>query len=101
MRISEDIVNPQLRNISILNSIIHKKRIEQLELNLSKRSATRPIWQLDPDAFICDKSFGLKEQHINKLSNLIKLAQGVKFLGDDLINLDKKLIKKYIIPLFS
>jgi len=101
MRISEDIVIPYLRNIPILNSFIHKKTLGQLEQNLKLRKETKKFWQLDPDVFICDRSYGLNESQIYRLLNLIKEADGLKFLGDDLVNLDTKLIKKYILKLFS
>jgi alpha-galactosidase len=101
MRISADIIIPQLRNIPFINHWLHSQRLCQLKINLEQRFSTRVFWNLDPDVFVCDKSTGLTKKQVYELLRLIKKAQGLKFLGDDLTKLSKEQIDSFIIPLFK
>jgi len=100
MRTSADIVNPYLDHIWPINKIFHSQRLNQLETSLNFRLSSASIWLLDPDAFVCRQSLGLSPSQIFKLQSLIKKANGVYFLGDDLTRLNELQIQTYIQPLF-
>lgn len=100
MRISADIITPYLDNIWPINKIYHTSRLNHLENNLSERFSSNKFWLLDPDAFVCRQSLGLSPSQISKLQSLIKKANGVYFLGDDLTRLTPDQIDTYIRPLF-
>ncbi|MDP3093178.1 MAG: alpha-galactosidase [bacterium] len=101
MRISADIIFPQLRNVPFINHWLHSRQLSQLEVNLEYRFSTRVFWNLDPDVFVCEKSTGFTRKQVYELLKLIKKARGLKFLGDDLTNLSKEQIDSFIIPLFK
>ena len=100
-RISDDIILPFMKNIFIINRFVHLCRLRQLENNLQKRYQTRLFWNLDPDIFVCGKPFGFNKMQIKRLSDLIKSAGGLKFLGDNLPSLSKERVKLFIVPLFK
>jgi alpha-galactosidase len=84
MRISNDIISPQLDNIWPLNSIINSQKLSQLENNLKYRKNFSKIWNIDPDVFVARESTGFSKSQTKKLYSLIKDAKGLFFLGDDL-----------------
>jgi alpha-galactosidase len=98
MRISEDIVNPQLKHLFPWNTIIHTMRLQQLQQNISARYGTRKFWSLDPDVFVCDPTFGFSERQILKLSKMIIHTQGIRFLGDNIVQLPPKRIDTFLRP---
>ncbi len=101
IRISEDIIIPELKNIFPINKFMHERRLNHLSNNLKARLNTKKIWLIDPDIFVCDKAFGLTEKSIMDFQKNIKLANGVYFLGDYLPRLSKSSIEKYIKPLLT
>lgn len=90
MRISEDIVNPQLRFLSPFNTLIHSARLRMLKENVDARRQTDCHWLLNPDAFVCSKAFGFSTHQIRELALLIGKANGVVFLGDDVTTLSRR-----------
>jgi len=100
MRISEDIINPQLRGTWPLNSIIHTRRLRQLMQNLRVRKWTNRYWLLDPDALVTNPLFGFSREQIRSLRDTIRTANGLMFLGDNLLRLERKTLRSEILPLF-
>ncbi len=100
MRISEDIAIPRLKGIPFLNSQVHSWLLKQLKVNLDDRYFTRQFWNLDPDVFIIDPSFGFTRQQILQLQKLIIDAGGLKFLGDDLTRLSPQELTDFILPIY-
>ncbi len=101
MRISEDIVNPQLRDIWTVNHIVHSQRLIQLRQNLLLLRFTNKWWILDPDVFVCDPAYGFSPAQIRTLQKTIIETKGLRFLGDNLLTLDAEKIEKEIIPFLS
>lgn len=101
MRFSWDNFFPQLDRLPLINSLVHRRRLESLEANLKSRQTTRIFWTLDPDVFACRPSLGLNGKQIEKLSLLVKKARGLIFLGDDLPNLSDELVERYFPRLFG
>lgn len=101
IRISNDIVIPQLDGYFPFNKIVHTQRLDQLEKNLIARKEMSKVINLDPDVFVCRQSLGLSEEQIAWLATIIKeTPNGLKILGDDLPNLPWERVQKYILPLF-
>ena len=101
MRISADIISPFLDNIWPLNSFFHTHRLNQLDKNIINRENTRNLWLLDPDIYTCRNSTGLSHAQKILLRNLIRKANGLYFLGDDLTQLTSFQIDTYVLPLFK
>ncbi len=100
MRFSADIITPYLDNLWPINKLYHSSRLSQLEKNLEARSESSKFWLLDPDAFVCRPQTGFTHEQILKLHYLVKKANGVFFLGDDLTRLTSNQISTYIEPLW-
>jgi len=100
VRIAPDIINPQLDSLWPLNRFIHTWRLSMLKSNLESRQSTSELWLLDPDVFVCRPQTGFSSAQINQLHTLIKQANGVYFLGDDLATLDPQRYHHYIHSLF-
>lgn len=100
MRISADIVWPQLSYLFPLNHLIHTQTLKQLAHNLRFRSMTHRVWHIDPDVFVCHPKYGFTNKQIYVLGNLIRKANGSVFLGDNLLDLSDKTIQQTILPLF-
>ena len=100
MRISDDIVNPQLRNLWPINRIVHSARLRQLKDNLAVRGQTHRFWHIDPDVFVTHPSYGFTPAQVRELRALIIQANGLRFLGDNLLELDQETIQRVIMPLY-
>ncbi|KKW10239.1 MAG: Glycosyl hydrolases 31 family protein [Microgenomates group bacterium GW2011_GWC1_49_7] len=101
MRISDDIVIPLLRGLWPVNRLLHTYRLKQLRKNLHARHTTRRYWQIDPDAFVCHPKNGLSQKQVRVLRETIREADGLRFLGDDLLHLDKSLLTREVLPLLG
>ncbi len=93
MRISDDINIPQLNRLWPINHLIVTNRLNQLLNNYKLRQVTKSIWHLDPDAFISDPVFGITTSQSQKLASLIKQADGLIFLGDNLVKISPPRLK--------
>jgi len=89
MRISDDVILPPLKNVPVLNKIVHSKRLNELKDNFNARKETSKIWFLDPDMFVCHPKFGLSEKQTYEYQKIVMDAKGVIFLGDYLPELTK------------
>lgn len=101
MRISADIVAPELRYIWPVNRVYATQALKQLQHNITKRMHTKRYWHLDPDVFVCHPKYGLSEAQISLLRSLIMKSDGLIFLGDNLLELDDALLRHHILPLLS
>lgn len=68
---------------------------------LMSRLWTKKLWNVDPDAFVCDHSSGFHHGQLSAFQKIIIKAKGNIFLGDDLSKLSKDQIKKHVSPLFN
>jgi alpha-galactosidase len=84
MRVSNDIISPQLDGLWPINSIVNSQKLKQLENNLKIRQGFEKIWNIDPDVFVSRASIGFSRNQIKKLYSLITNSKGLFFLGDDL-----------------
>ncbi|MBI4099717.1 alpha-galactosidase [Candidatus Microgenomates bacterium] len=101
IRISNDIVIPQLENNWPLNAIVHWQRLDQLGKNLIARKDMADFIALDPDVMVCRQTLGFSDEQILWLQTIInEVPNGLKFLGDDLPSLPWDRIQKFILPLF-
>ncbi|MFZ3301627.1 MAG: glycosyltransferase [Microgenomates group bacterium] len=101
VRIGPDTISPMLDGIPLVSTIYHSLRVRDVIDNIKKRQFTNKYWNVDPDVFVCRKSLGLSDTLINELQQTIVRCKGNLLLGDDMTQVSKDRIDKYIFPLFK
>ena len=101
MRIGPDIIIPHLDRIPLVSKIINTTKVHAAIRAIRNRYWTSDFWNIDPDVFVCRKSLNISSGLLLKLQKEIVRANGNIFLGDNLIELPEKRLKKFIQPLFE
>lgn len=101
MRIGPDILFPFAQKVPLLKELTNRYLYKKVVRNVKIRMWTKRFWNIDPDDFVCSKGLGISDEEIMAFQKLTIETDGNIFLGDDMTNLPKDRIDKFIQPLFE
>ena len=96
MRIGPDALIPDHKRFPGFKYVSNLYQYKKVIKSAAFRTWTNKLWNVDLDAFVCDKNLGLSDKQIFNMHSLIKKSGGNIFLGDDMTSLPHDRIEKFI-----